>query len=160
MRPKPFSISGSITADTSTRHFSALAQIAQGRGPPCKEARTHASEKKNSYKNSKLVDYLGRDGNRVDWGGIPPPGIEPRPQVPETCVISISPRGHGRYSIIYQRRSNVVGEGWPCAQGRERGRQVVSAVGAMVEGGGYRSSLSIVNMASSSYSRLSRYNSG
>jgi hypothetical protein len=25
---------------------------------------------------------------------LPSPGIEPRPQVPETCMISISPRGH------------------------------------------------------------------
>ena len=46
------------------------------------------------------------------------------------------------------------------AQGRERGRQVVSAVGAMAEREGYRSSLSIVNIPSSSYNRLSRYNSG
>ena len=46
------------------------------------------------------------NGNRVEWKDVPPPGIEPRPQVPETCVISISPRGHGGYSITYQRRSN------------------------------------------------------
>ena len=30
---------------------------------------------------------------------LPPPGIEPGPQVPETCVISISPRGQGWQTI-------------------------------------------------------------
>lgn len=28
---------------------------------------------------------------------MPSPGIEPRLQIPETCVISISPRGHKQY---------------------------------------------------------------
>ncbi len=45
---------------------------------------------------------------------MPSPGIEPRPQVPETCMISISPRGHEKRSIhitsteCEQRADNTV----------------------------------------------------